>query len=106
MSDIRRILDRRAAIREQIDVLNQELDLINDQLRESYDYGSHKEGDYVVSIQRNPRFNTAAFTKSFPVERYPQYYKPAVDTAALKDYFAPVDLKKWQIEGAKKVVVS
>ena len=106
MTDIMRLLDRRAAIQEQIDTLKQELDLLTDQLREAYDYGSHTAGDYRVSIQHNKRLNTAAFEKTYPAVRFPHFYKPAVNTAAIKDYLAPVDLEKFYTEGAKKVLVS
>lgn len=98
-------LDRRAELKAQIETLDFEVKLIENRLRESFDYGSHPVGDYRVRIDHNRRMDTSAIESTHPVERFPHLYKAVINTAAVKDYFAPVDLEKFYVEGAPKLVV-
>lgn len=99
------LVNRRVSIDEQIDRLTGEKNDINEQLREKFTYGNTAVGDYAVNIQHNRRLDTAAIEARFPVAVYPHLYEAKLKTAALKDNFAPVELEKFQIEGAAKVLI-
>lgn len=100
------LVARRVHINEQMDRLKQELDQINDKLRETFDYGKQEVGDWTVSIGHNPQFQKADFMQRFPVAQYPHLYQATPDTAALKKNFAPVELEKFYREGVKKISVA
>lgn len=95
---------RRVEIEEQIARLKGEMDMINDRLRVQ-PYGNHDAGDWQLQIQHNRRLDAERISQRFPVAQYPHLYKPTIDTAAVKENFAPIELEKFYIEGAAKVVV-
>lgn len=67
---------------------------------------SAADGRFKVSIQHNRRRDDAAVMRAFPFELYPELYKPALDTAAIKHEIAPADLEPFTIEGTPKVIVT
>jgi hypothetical protein len=95
---------RRVALKERADHIAQEIALIDDRLR-THDFGNHDAGEYQLQVQHNRRLDAAAIEARFPVAQYPHLYKPAVNTAALKENFAPVELEKFYVEGAPKIMV-
>lgn len=64
------------------------------------------DGRFKVAIQHNRRRDDAAVMRAFPFEQYPELYKPALDTVALKHEIAPADLEPFTVEGTPKVVVT
>lgn len=75
-------------------------------LRDCMDLGPHLAGAAKVSIQRNVRRDDAAFMAVYPFESFPDYYKPAIDSATIKRELAPAVLERFQIVGENKVIVT
>lgn len=96
---------RLVTISEQIDRLTQEKQQIQDEIRERHPYGSTPAGDWEIQVQRNRRLDTARIEQRYPVAQYPHLYRPAVNTAALKENLAPVELEQFYSEGTPKVLV-
>lgn len=69
-------------------------------------FGAHPAGDLKVSIQHNITRDNAAFAAAYPFDDYPDFYKPTPDTKTINDLLAPADLRRFQREGAPKVVVT
>lgn len=99
------LVARRVHINEQIDRLTQEKQQIDEKLREEHDLGKHEVGDWTLTVRANRRLNAQRFEQRFPVAQYPHLYRAAVDSAALKDNFAPVDLEQFYDVGAPVLVV-
>lgn len=49
-----------------------------------------------VTISETRTLDSAKIEREFPVDNFPDFYKVAVDTAAVKHHIAPVDLHKYQ----------
>lgn len=49
-----------------------------------------------VTISETRTLDAAKIEKEFPVDKFPDFYKVAVDTAGVKHHIAPVDLPKYQ----------
>jgi len=69
------------------------------------DYGSHEIAGCKVTIGRNARLNAKRFEEAYPVAKYPQYYKTAPDSTAMKDELSPAELRKYQDEGEPRVTI-
>ncbi|QIK83010.1 hypothetical protein [Sanguibacter sp. HDW7] len=68
--------------------------------------GSLAVGDYKVIVKAGARrLSTSRLTAAFPVESYPALYKAALDTAAVKEQFAPAALAEYQDQGKPTVEV-
>jgi hypothetical protein len=63
-------------------------------------------GTLKLSIQHNRRRNDARFMAAYPFEKYPELYKPALDTTAIKHEIAPAELEEYSDELAPKVIIS
>lgn len=59
-----------------------------------------------VAIQHNRRRDDRAFMAAFPFERFPELYKPTLDTDAIKHEIAPADLEPYTVESTPKVIVT
>ena len=81
------------------------MDEIKKYLRGDLDYGSHEISGCKVSIGRNARFNAKRFEAAYPPVEYPQYYKPAPNTAAIKDDLSANQLREFQDEGDPRVTI-
>jgi hypothetical protein len=68
-------------------------------------FGTHPIAGLSVGIAHNTQFDGKAFAEDFPVLKYPQLYKPALDSSAIKENFAPAQLKKYVGEGDPRVTV-
>lgn len=95
---------RRVYLEEQKDRIQQEIDQINDRLRTN-DFGNHDAGDWTLTVRHNRRLDAKRLEQRYPVAQYPQYYKPTIDTSAIKQYLAPIELEQFQVEGAPTVVI-
>ncbi|MFT4258021.1 hypothetical protein [Microbacterium sp.] len=95
---------RKVALAEQIDRLTQEKKQIDEKLAE-LGPGKHDAGEWTVTVSPNRRIDTARIEQRFPVAQYPHLYRPAVDTAALKEYMAPIELNAFYIEGQPRILV-
>lgn len=68
--------------------------------------GSHTVGPFKVTVKAGSRrLSTSRITAAYPVAQHPELYKPAIDTAAVKQHIAPVDLEAFQDAGAPTVQV-
>lgn len=78
---------------------------IDDRLR-LLPFESHVAGPVKVSIQHNISRDDVAFRAAYPFEDFPEFYKAVPDTDSIKDQLAPAVIRRFQKEGAPKVVVS
>lgn len=104
MTNLETDVARKIEIKDQMERLQQELDAIDDRLREQ-GYGEHEAGAWNVLVQHNRRLNAGRFKDAFPVARYPHLYSPSVNTAAIKEHLAPKDLEQYYDEGRPVVRV-
>ena len=90
------IITRYQEILAHIAVLTEEKEAILGLIRETIPAGeSQTIGDYQVSISRpQERLNTRVFTQKYPPADFPRFYKPTVDTQAVKAEMAPAYLEK------------
>jgi hypothetical protein len=61
------------------------MDRIKERLRELYDYGSHQAGNLTVQIARGASFDASAFTRQYPPELNPTFYKAVPDSKAIPE---------------------
>jgi hypothetical protein len=90
------------ALREPI---NNRMEQIKAEWRILLDYGPHEIAGLMVSIQRNARFDPAAFQAAYPVMQHQGFYKHTPDMSAIEQVLPPIELRRFQKEGAPKVVV-
>jgi hypothetical protein len=62
-------------------------------------------GAFQVQVQAWRKRDDAAFQDVHPFESYPELYKFVLDTAAIKNEVAPVDLEPFMRQQAPKVLV-
>lgn len=102
------LADRRAVLDEQIERLTQEKALVNEKIFEitQAEPGNYGAGDYTVQIKAGAkRLDEKKFAERFPVAQYPNYYKPVPDISAIKEYIAPVELERFQVQNKPSVGV-
>lgn len=72
-----------------------------------FEVGAHPVGPYKVTIKAGARrLNATRLTAAFPVTQHPELYKPVLDTTAVKEHMAPVQLAAFQDAGAPTVTVA
>lgn len=97
---------RRVYITEQIELLTDEKKQIDERLLEGREAGTYDAGDWTLQIKAGARrLDEKRFTERFPVTQYPALYAPKPDTAAIKEYFAPIELEKFQVQNKSSVGV-
>jgi hypothetical protein len=74
--------------------------------RASLDLGNYGYGNAKVSVQRNTQQDKAAIAEAFPPAEFPQFYKPAIDTTALKRGLTGEQYESFQIAGDPKVIIT
>ena len=67
---------------------------------------NYTEGDFLVSVQRNARFDPALATKVLSVEEYAQVLTTKPDATLAKDVLSPARFRQCQKESTPKVVIS
>lgn len=83
------------------------MDRIKEQLRTIYanQYGNHAAGNLQIKISPNPRFDPDAFVAAYPVEQFPDFYKPAVARDVIDRKFPPEILSGFMKHGKPKVEI-
>lgn len=97
-------VERRAELKERIELLTQEVTLIDERIREQ-GFGRFPVGEWDVNVQHNRRLDPALIEAKYPVTQYPQFYKPVISTDAIKEHIAPAQLEAFYVEGKARVVV-
>jgi hypothetical protein len=98
------LVARKVALKEQQERIADELSQIDERLR-AEGIGNHDAGDWTLQVIPNRRLDPAAIEQTFPVTKFPQYYKPVPNLDALKANIAPVELAKFYREGTPIVKV-
>jgi hypothetical protein len=89
------------------ETIKERKDTIKAILLASFEVGAHPVGPYKVTIKAGARrLNAARLTAAFPVTQHPELYKPVLDTTAVKEHMAPVQLAAFQDAGAPTVTVA
>lgn len=95
-----------AAIGAHIEKLREKQERLRAEILNRLDFGTHPAGSLRVQIQHNRRLDPAKVQATYPVVSYPELYRPALDTAAVKRHIAPAELDTFYVEGAPKVIIS
>lgn len=96
------LVKRQAAI----EADKERIDEIKATLRRRLPRGTHHVGSHDVLVKAGARrLNAARLTAAFPVVEHPEFYKPAIDTAAVKHQLSPAALAEFQDEGTPTVEV-
>lgn len=75
-------------------------------LRRRLPRGTTSTGSHQVLVKAGARrLNAGRLTAAYPVVARPELYRPVIDTAAVKQRIAPVDLVAFQDEGTPVVEV-
>ena len=86
------------------EAIKERLDTIKAILVNTFGGGTHTIGAHKVQIREGVRrLSSARLTKAYPAEQYPQLYKAAIDTNAVKTNFAPVALEDFYDVGSPVV---
>lgn len=95
-----KLADEAAAIAERRDTIRARL------LQLHPGTGTVQAGPYKVTVRAGARrLDPAKVAEAYPVERHPELYRPAVDTAAIKHHLAPAELERFQTQGRPTVVI-
>jgi hypothetical protein len=86
--------------------IQQRMDQIKDEFRALLDYGNTQCAGQLISIQHNPRFDTAAFAAAYPPATHGHLYKYEPDRKAIRQNLSPADIHAFESEGTPKVVVT
>ncbi|MFD2839355.1 hypothetical protein ACFSYH_02055 [Populibacterium corticicola] len=86
------------------EAIKERLDTIKTILVTDLGSGTHEVGEHKVQVREGTRrLSSTRLTKAYPADQYPQLYKTAIDTAAVKANFAPVALEDFYDVGAATV---
>lgn len=81
------------------------MDEIKKTFKFDLDFGTHKIAGLSVGIAHNSRLSASAFEAAYPVMKYPNLYKPAPNSTAIKENLSPAEIKKYTTEGDPRVTV-
>lgn len=103
----KRLLDRRATLKADVEFINDELQRIDAQIIELLDgqVGTHDLAGTRVEVREYSRTDNKAIERDYPVGEYPQLYTMALDGDAVKQSFAPASLDAYKVRGKKSVVI-
>lgn len=88
----------------QAEQIKERLDEIKAILVNEAGAGTHTLGVHKVQIRAGVRrLNTSRLTATYPADQFPQLYKNAIDTAAVKNQFAPAALEDFYELGSAVV---
>lgn len=69
------------------------------------DYGSHQIAGATVSVSRNARLDSKKFADMFPIEQFPNLWKTAPDTTALRQTQPPAVVEALQSVGEPRITI-
>lgn len=98
------LIERRLALKADLEYIQAGIDEIDDHFRER-GVGTHAAGRWSVQVRSSRRLDARAVEAAYPVAQHPELYKPAIDTTALKDHIAPVDLDQFYVDNRPSIVV-
>lgn len=93
-------------IRQQIKDLEKQAAQISQEFFTKRDLDNYVEGEFLVSVQRNARFDPALASEVLTDEEYEQVLVTKPDSTKAKDALAPVRYRACQRESTPKVVVT
>lgn len=102
------LADRRAVLADEIERLSQEKAMVNAEIfRLTQETpGNYAAGEYTVQIKAGAkRLDEKKFTERFSVAQYPQFYSPKPDINAIREYMAPIELEKFQVQNKPSINV-
>lgn len=86
------------------EAIKERIDTIKAMLVASHGGGTHEIGAHKVQIREGVRrLSSTRLTKAYPADQFPQLYKSAIDTNAVKANFAPVALEDFYDVGSPVV---
>lgn len=86
------------------EAIKERLDTIKTILVNQRGAGTHTIGAHKVQIRAGVRrLNSSRLTAAYPADQYPQLYKSAIDTNAIKNQFAPAALEDFYDTGSPVV---
>lgn len=103
--EVNQIGERAAELMAEIAERQAELDGLKLAMQ-AWPYDNYLAGDHVkIQVQAYRRRNDARFQDDHPFELHPELYKFVLDTAAIKNEIAPVDLEPYMEAQAPRVVI-
>lgn len=88
------LADEAATLNAQAEQIKERLDEIKTILINEAGAGTHTLGAHKVQIRAGVRrLNSSRLTAAYPSDQFPQLYKHAIDTSAVKNQFAPAALE-------------
>ena len=96
------------ALEEQAEALTARIAGIRAELAERHPVkGAYPAGDYTITVSVAQRKDTAAIARDFPAAKFPELYRPAIDTKSVDAYaqLGKIDLAKYLVAGAPSVKI-
>ena len=103
---LEQLVEERAALASKRTELDDRIKDIDALLTEQLDKGTHQIAGYKVIVTQPARLDSAKLAEAFPVVRFPEYYKPALDTASVKADISANALAQFQTVGRKQLRIS
>lgn len=94
-----------ASINAKLAELTEVRDSIKERITAHVTFGTYDVGNLKLTIRHNRRLNVARFMARYSPDEHPALFKPAPDSAAIKQYLAPADTADLYDEGAPVVVI-
>lgn len=103
----RRLLEKRATLQADAEIIRDELERIDAQLIEWTGgvVGTHELAGTKVQVREYSRTDLTAIAVDYPVGEYPQLWVMAIDGDAVKAQFSPAALEQYRVRGKKSVVI-
>lgn len=103
-TDLIALADEASTLTAQAEQIKERLDTIKTILVNNAGTGTHTLGAHKVQIRVGVRrLNSSRLTAAYPADQYPQLYKQAIDTTAIKNQFAPAALEDFYDLGSPVV---
>lgn len=105
-AELEQLAMHRAKIAEEVKNLEDLRKEYDEKIADLAGEGTTKAGNYKVTVTVPRRLDPKKIEEAFPVAAHPEFYKRAVDTTAVKDHVAKVDLAQYQTAGSPSVRIS
>ena len=106
---IEAIVQRRTMLKEQLEVIENQIDALDDLIKAELPVGVTKVAGLRLSITCPARWTAetkAKFVKAHPATHYPDFYCQQLDTKAVEKYIAPAELDEYKPRGDTQLRVS